>query len=191
MNNLISPLAERPVSSSDINPTLPSDNFNGAFHESPSPTLFDIHTSPPSSHKSKFDNSDMIIISMLLWTFFVIFLRILILRKTFFNWLLNINFFSANLLPKLSMIICLVSICIFLIMTVMRRQNFVYLVDHVSWQPPDSSEISHQLFIEKAMQCNSFTPISLKLQASFLARNGLGQKTYLPPNVSFAVIIIF
>ncbi|XP_075477258.1 3-ketoacyl-CoA synthase 11-like [Primulina tabacum] len=62
----------------------------------------------------------------------------------------------------------------------MTRPRKVYLVDFACYKPDSKFICSKELFMERSIEANTFTPENLAFQKKILERSGLGQKTYFP-----------
>ncbi|KZV57044.1 3-ketoacyl-CoA synthase 11-like [Dorcoceras hygrometricum] len=62
----------------------------------------------------------------------------------------------------------------------MTRPRKVYLVDFSCYKPDSKYICSKELFMERSVDANIFTPENLAFQKKILERSGLGQKTYFP-----------
>eukprot|EP00899_Mesostigma_viride_P012672 jgi/Mesvir1/21405/Mv20882-RA.1 len=61
-----------------------------------------------------------------------------------------------------------------------KRQRAVYLVDYVAWKPPSSMEVTYEDFVNGLKTCTSFTKESSDFQFKILNRCGIGPLTYVP-----------
>lgn len=62
----------------------------------------------------------------------------------------------------------------------MTRPRKVYLVDFACYKPDSKFICSKEVFMERSIDANIFTPENLAFQKKILERSGLGQKTYFP-----------
>ncbi|XP_073287136.1 3-ketoacyl-CoA synthase 20-like [Primulina huaijiensis] len=65
----------------------------------------------------------------------------------------------------------------------MTRPRKVYLVDFACYKPDSKFICSKELFMERSIGVNIFTPENLAFQRKILERSGLGQKTYFPEGI--------
>lgn len=65
----------------------------------------------------------------------------------------------------------------------MKRSRSVYLVDFVTYQPPDELKFPHEKFLKKTQDVGWFDQSSIEFQEKLLHRTGIGQETYFPPGI--------
>lgn len=156
---------------------------------SPSPVYYDPQPLRLYSAKKKrhFDPSDWILLTMAIIpaTFFLLRLFILHVTLSDFLNLKNLEHFVINMIEEygvlsLAVIILLVSAAT---VAMMKMKHTISLIEYVCWQPPQSAEISHEQFIEKAKKSGCFTEESISFQEFLIKHNGLGNQTYLPEHV--------
>ncbi|XP_051150870.1 3-ketoacyl-CoA synthase 9-like [Andrographis paniculata] len=62
----------------------------------------------------------------------------------------------------------------------LTRARPVYLVDYACYRPPDASQVSTAMFVERARLSGFFDESSIEFQRKILERSGLGDETSFP-----------